>query len=92
LTAVGTSSKRPCMSTPIPKLAAEATLIVPDEATQREVMNLYNKVDHLSRHADIPTIRAGNGRPQDETKWQGRHARARSGTDGVVPKTGVASR
>lgn len=45
----------------------EVRLTVPDEATQREVLQLYEQVDQLSRRADIPTIRAGAAaQPQDE--------------------------
>jgi hypothetical protein len=38
-----------------PKPPREVKLTVPDEATQREVLELYEQVDRLSRHADIPT-------------------------------------
>jgi hypothetical protein len=45
----------------------EVQLIVPDAATQREVMQLWEQVDPLSRHADNPTIRAGAPvEPQDK--------------------------
>jgi hypothetical protein len=79
------------MSRTPPKPPAEATLIVPDAPTQREVMDLFNQVDHLSRHADIPTIRAGDKPPQDGAGWQRRHARARPSTDGATPQKGGPS-
>jgi hypothetical protein len=45
----------------------EVKLTVPDEATQREVLQLFEQVDRLARHADIPTIRAGAPvQPQDQ--------------------------
>ena len=45
----------------------EVKLTVPDAATQREVLELYEQVDRLSRRADIPTIRAeAAAQPQDE--------------------------
>jgi hypothetical protein len=75
-----------------PKPPAEAKLIEPTAAEQREVMDLYNKVDHLSRYADVPPIRAGAGQPQDGAGWQRRHARARSGTAGVTPEKGFPTR
>ena len=45
----------------------DVKLIVPDAATQREVLQIWEQVDRLSRHADIPTIRAGASvQPQDK--------------------------
>jgi hypothetical protein len=78
------------MSRTPPKPPAEATLIEPTALEQREVMDMWNQVDHLSRHAEIPTIRAGQ--PREKASWQERHTRARSGTDGVTPKKAVPAR
>jgi hypothetical protein len=52
---------------PPEKPPREVKLTVPDEATQREVLQLFEQVDRLSRHAGIATIRAGAAaQPQDE--------------------------
>jgi hypothetical protein len=73
----------------------EVKLIVPDAATQREVMQLWEQVDHLSRHADIPTIRAGVPvQPQDkdsglvEREWRSVAGRRR----GVVTERPMIGR
>jgi hypothetical protein len=52
---------------PPEKPPREVKLTMPDEATQQEVLRLFEQVDRLSRRADIPTIRAGAAaQPQDE--------------------------
>ena len=52
---------------PPEKPPREVKLTVPDEATQREVLQLFEQVDRLSRHTDIPTIRVGAPvEPQDK--------------------------
>jgi hypothetical protein len=52
---------------PPEKPPREVKLTVPDAATQRGVLELFEQVDRLSRRADIPTIRAGAAaQPQDK--------------------------
>jgi hypothetical protein len=52
---------------PPEKPPREVKLTVPDEATQREVLELFEQVDRLSRRAAIPTIRAdAAAQPQDK--------------------------
>jgi hypothetical protein len=44
----------------------EVKLTVPDSATQREVLELFDQVDRLSRQGNIPPIRAeASAQPQD---------------------------
>jgi hypothetical protein len=52
---------------PPEKPPREVKLTVPDEATQREVLQLWHQVVALDRQGRIPTIRAGAAvQPQDE--------------------------
>jgi hypothetical protein len=52
---------------PPEKPPREATLTVPDEATQQEVLRLWHQVVALDRQGRIPTIRAGAPvQPQDK--------------------------
>jgi hypothetical protein len=48
-----------------PQPPREATLTEPDEATQREVLRLWQEVVELDRQGRIPAIRAGLRTPPD---------------------------